>query len=131
VRRFVAAETTARTLVLGGGAGIGKTTLWEAGIEIARGRGTRVLVVRPSGAETSLAFAALIDLCDSVEAIALAELPAPQRSALEVALLRAQPTEAAPEPHAIAVGLRTLLRSLAADGPLLVAIDDVQWLDTP
>ena len=77
----MAAESPVRALVLGGGAGIGKTTLWEAGIEMARGRGTRVLVVRPSGAETSLSFAALIDLCDRIEESALAELPAPQRTA--------------------------------------------------
>ena len=59
----------------------------------------------------------------------LAGLPAPQRHALEVALLRTLPTGSPPEPRAIAMGLLALLRSLAADGPLLVAMDDLQWLD--
>jgi DNA-binding NarL/FixJ family response regulator/tetratricopeptide (TPR) repeat protein len=121
----------APALVLSGGAGIGKTTLWEAGIELARERGDRVLAVRPSGAETGLAFAALIDLCDDVESGELAALPPPQRAALEVALLRADPAGVASEPHAIALALRGLLRTLATDTPLLVAIDDVPWLDEP
>ena len=76
-------ELSAPALVLSGGAGIGKTTLWEAGLEFARARGERVLAVRPSGAETGLAFAALIDLCDGVEAGELGDLPPPQRAALE------------------------------------------------
>ena len=129
--RECVASTAAGALVLSGGPGIGKTTLWEASIAIARKRGTRVLVARPSGAEASLSFAALIDLCDGVDASALAELPAPQRSALEVALLRAEPTGVAAEPHAIALGVRSLLRALAADAPVLIAIDDIQWLDAP
>jgi DNA-binding CsgD family transcriptional regulator len=118
-----------RALVLTGGPGIGKTTLWEGGIDAAREGGLRVLSARPSDAEAQLSFAALIDLCDGVDS--LDALPAPQRAALEVALLRAEPAGAPPEPHAIALGLLNTLRALAADGPLLVAIDDVQWLDAP
>ena len=72
-------------LVLSGEPGIGKTTLWEAGIAAARERGVRVLVARPSGAETELSFAGLIDLCDGLE---VDMLPEPQRDALEAALLR-------------------------------------------
>ena len=78
-------------IVIEGDAGIGKTTLWEAGITIARGRGLRVLVARPSGAEAELSFAALIDLFDGIDLGALDGLPAPQRLALEVALLRTEP----------------------------------------
>src|SRR4051812_47586588 len=78
----------AGALVLEGEPGIGKTTLWEAGIEDARSRGVRVLVARPNGAEAQLSFAALIDLCDGLDAGAA---PAPQREALEVALLRRSP----------------------------------------
>jgi DNA-binding CsgD family transcriptional regulator len=109
--------------VLRGEAGIGKTTLWEAGIALAEERGLRVLVVRPCETEAKLSFAGLIDLCERVE---LESLPAPQREALEVALLRRAPTGAPPEPHAIGLALRS---ALAAAAPVLVAIDDVQWLD--
>ena len=90
--------------MLVGEPGIGKTTLWEAGIAAAREQGLRVLAARPSGAEARLSFAALIDLLDGVARRAgrTAGAAAP---ALEVALLRAEPTGVArPRPHAIAVG---------------------------
>ena len=51
LRRFLDRDAARRSFVLAGDPGIGKTTLWEAGITIARGRGLRVLVARPSGAE--------------------------------------------------------------------------------
>jgi DNA-binding NarL/FixJ family response regulator len=118
-----------RTVVLTGVPGIGKTTLWEAGVDAARRRGYRVLLARPSDAEAGLAFATLIDLFDGVETGELSEVPAPQVQALEVALLRAVPTTTPPEEHAIAVGVLNALRALAAREPILVAVDDVQWLD--
>ena len=121
---FLETAAPVRALVLTGAPGIGKTTLWEAGIEVARERGLRVLSARPSGAEARLSFAALIDLFDAVETRAMAGLPAPQRVALEVALLRAEPTGAPPQQHAIDLGLLNGLRTLAAGGPVLVAIDD-------
>ena len=61
-----------------------------------------MLVARPSDAEAQLSFAALIDLCDG--AGRSTALPAPQRAALEVALLRREPAGAPPEPHAIGLG---------------------------
>jgi len=128
---FLGGDVGGRSLVLAGEPGIGKTTLWEAGVSIARERGLRVLVARPSGAEAELSFAALIDLCDGIDLEVLAGLPAPQRLALEVALLRAEPAGAPAEPHAIALGFLNGLRALAAIQPVLIAIDDVQWLDPP
>ncbi|HET7049349.1 MAG TPA: AAA family ATPase [Solirubrobacteraceae bacterium] len=131
LRRHFEAGASGRALMITGGAGIGKTTLWEAGIDRARELGYRVLVARPSSAEARLSFAALIDLFETVDAETLATVAAPQRSALEVALLRAQPTGIAPEPHAISLGLLNGLRMLATGGPVLIAVDDVQWLDPP
>lgn len=128
---FLDGVASGRSLVLSGGPGIGKTTLWEAAILDAATRGRRVLSASASSAEAQLSFAALIDLCDDVDARALAALPPPQRSALEVALLRAKPDTAPPEPHAIALGFLNLLRALAREGPLVVAVDDIQWLDSP
>jgi DNA-binding CsgD family transcriptional regulator len=128
---FIETLSPGQSLVLTGGPGIGKTTLWEAGIDEAAVRGLRVVSARANSAEAQLSFAALIDLCDGVETASLESLTLPQRSALEVALLRAQPGPEPPELHAIALGFLNVLRALSADGPLLVAIDDIQWLDVP
>ena len=127
--QFLASDRAPRALVLTGAPGIGKTTLWDAGVELGRERGLRVLAARASGADTQLSFAALIDLLDGVGDEELSTLPPPQRRALEVALLRAEPTGAPPEAHAIALALLNVLRALAAKQPLLLAVDDVQWLD--
>jgi DNA-binding CsgD family transcriptional regulator len=120
-----------RGFVATGGPGIGKTTLWEAGVDAARRRGLRVLSARTSGAETQLSFAALVDLLDGVELNGLAGLPAPQQRALEVSLLRAEPSDRPAESHAVAAGFLNAMRILAAQKPVLIAIDDVQWLDAP
>jgi hypothetical protein len=86
VREPAAAEPGARAVVLVGEPGIGKTTLWEAGVAAARSRGVRVLAARPGESEARLPFAGLIDLCDGIGPAEIAELPAPQRRALEGAL---------------------------------------------
>ncbi len=131
LEEFAAAAGGGGALVLKGGPGVGKTALWEAGREAALARGMRVLSARPDSTEAGMSFAGLSDLLDGVEAEALAGLPGPQRRALEVALLRADPAGDAAVPRAIAFGLLNLLRLLAASQPLLVAVDDVQWLDRP
>jgi AAA ATPase domain len=118
-------------LVLVGGPGIGKSTLWNAGVAAAPERGSRVLSACASGAEARLAFAGLIDLFEDVGDETLATLPGPQQRALRVALLRIEPEGAAPEAGAIALGALNALRTLAALDRLLIAIDDVQWLDAP
>ncbi len=126
---FLRRDDASRALVLVGGAGIGKTTLWETGVALAKAQGLRVLSARPTDAEAQFSFGALVDLLDEVDTNTLKELPAPQRHALDVALLRAESTGEPPEPQTIAVGLLNALRALAARGPVLVAVDDVQWLD--
>ncbi|MDA0172621.1 LuxR family transcriptional regulator [Solirubrobacter taibaiensis] len=123
VRFFLQQRFEPTALVLRGEPGIGKTTLWEAAVALAREDDLRVLVARPSESESEHAFAGLIDLCEGLD---LSGLPAPQRAALEVALLRRD--GASPEPHAVGLALRG---ALATAAPVLVAIDDVQWLDTP
>ena len=53
-------------LVLEGEPGIGKSTLWLAGVENARARGIRVLSTRPAEAERGLAHVGLGDLLEEV-----------------------------------------------------------------
>jgi len=126
---FVDPAGTTRGFFLTGEPGAGKTTLWEAAIETARRRDLRVLSARASGADTQLAFTALIDLFDDVTEEDFAALPSPQRRALEVALLRAEPTDDSLPDAAVALGFTNVLRALGEREPLLLAVDDVQWLD--
>jgi DNA-binding CsgD family transcriptional regulator len=114
-------------LMLEGTAGIGKTTLWHAGVSYARARGHRVLSCRAAESEARLSYAALGDLLD----FELPDLPAPQQRALDAALLREEIQGAPPDQRAVSVATLGVLRALAASDPVIVAIDDVQWLDAP
>ncbi len=130
VHDVVVAGARGGALVLIGGAGIGKTTLWEDVVVAARARGVPVLAARSSGSEARLPFAGLIDLCESIGPDDLAELPAPRRAALEAALLRAEPGGPV-ESTVIALAFLDVVRSMAACVPVVIAIDDLQWLDQP
>ena len=121
----------AHVMIIEGEAGMGMTTLWLGAIERATERGWRVLSARPSDAEATFAYAGIGDLLEAAEEDALAPLSAPQRRALRVALLREEPQGGAPDPRAVAVAFLNALRGLARAGPVLVAVDDVQWLDSP
>jgi DNA-binding CsgD family transcriptional regulator len=59
----------------------------------------------------------------------LPSLPAPRRSALEVALLLSEAGDRPPDARAVGVAVLSGLRELAKSGPVLLAVDDVQWLD--
>jgi DNA-binding CsgD family transcriptional regulator len=111
--------------------GIGKTILWRAGLELAPAYGYRILQATAATAETRLSFAAVADLLEPVLADTLPELPAPQRRALEVALLLADSEGQPPDDRAVSLAFLGALRTLAEAAPLVVAVDDVQWLDGP
>jgi hypothetical protein len=116
-------------LVLSGDAGIGKTILWQEGVEQARERFAHVLTCRGVEAEAALSFAGLSELLSGALGDAIDSLLPPRRRALEVALLLAEPGDAPPDPLAIGLAVHDVLHTLAQQGPLLVAVDDVQWLD--
>jgi DNA-binding CsgD family transcriptional regulator len=126
---FLEAEPPA-ALVLEGEAGIGKTRVWEESVRMATALGSRVLGMRASGSEVQLSFAGLGDLFDGVVEEALPGLPGPQRRALEAALLLEEAQEAPPDARAVASGCLGVLRLLSATGPLVLAVDDMQWLDS-
>lgn len=123
------ASHTPSALLIEGEAGIGKTTLWQATLERAQGRGFRVLSARNTGAESVLAYATLAELLAEVDADEFGDLPAAQRSAVE-RIRRADRAEgAATDRRAVAAAFLSVIEGLAARRPLLLAVDDVQWVD--
>ena len=118
-------------LIIHGDMGIGKSALLRAALLIAAVAGVRVLLADPETPELALPFAGLIDLVDPVLDAAAELLPEPQLRALQIAVLRQAPGPAPVESLAVAVGLLGLVRSLARRSPVLIAIDDAQWLDPP
>lgn len=117
-------------LVLDGPAGMGKTTLWDEALRRAQERGFRVLATRAAQAEVRLTYVALTDLLRDLTPAAVAALPAPQRRALAVALLQSEPKGGPLAQRAVAAGFLRVLEQLAERSPVLVAVDDAQWLDS-
>jgi DNA-binding CsgD family transcriptional regulator len=118
-------------LLVEGDPGIGKTTLWRAGVEEAAQRGLRPLAASPAEVEARLSFALLGDLLEAVVEDILARLPEPQRRALGVALLLDERVGPPPDQRAVSVAFLNALRALAAEAPLVLAVDDLQWADSP
>jgi DNA-binding CsgD family transcriptional regulator len=116
-----------RVLLVLGDAGLGKTVLLaEAGRE-ARSAGMRVLAAAGRESEQDLAFAGLHQLLRPVTD-RVAGLPARQADALRGAFgISAEPVP--PDALLTGIAVLTLLSGLSDDGPLLVLMDDAQWLD--
>ena len=138
IGREAAVHATARLLdltagrppvhVIEGEAGMGKTAVWLRAVAAAEERGHRVLQARPAESEAGLAYAGITDLVGTVFDEERAALPPPQSRALGAALLRAEDDQPV-ELRAVATAFTTVLGQLAARTPVLVAVDDVQWLD--
>jgi predicted ATPase len=131
IRAFLDGAGGARALVIAGGPGIGKTALWSEGLEEARRGGLRATTTRPSEAEAALPFAALIDLLSDLADEVLPALPAPQARALESVLLRAEPDRSAAMHLLVSVAVQRALEEAARRAPVILGIDDLQWLDEP
>jgi DNA-binding CsgD family transcriptional regulator len=115
-------------LIVEGEAGIGKTTIWRAALVSASQRDFRVLTARPAESEATFSYAGLADLVGEAFERVRDELSVPQRHALEVALLQEE-TDGQADARTTAMGFLSTLDALAVDGPVVVAVDDVQWLD--
>jgi DNA-binding CsgD family transcriptional regulator len=116
-------------LVIEGEPGIGKSTIWLSAMERAVDSGFRVFSARVGQAEWALAFAAVADLLRDVDAGVLAGLPDVQRVAVDRILLRASSEDHATDQHVAAAAFAAVFDRLSADSPVLIAIDDAQWLD--
>ncbi|MCW2982560.1 MAG: helix-turn-helix transcriptional regulator [Conexibacter sp.] len=113
-------------LVLTGEAGVGKTALLEHAIMSADD--LRVIRVVGVESEMELAFAALHQLSGPLLDL-LPRLPDAQREALQVAVGIRPGPGAAPDRFLVGLAVLTLLSEVADQQPLLVVVDDTQWLD--
>lgn len=130
LRALVASDAPAgfAALVLEGEPGIGKTTLWFEGVRLAEESGANVLFARPTAPESRLSYSVLGDLVRAIGAARLHALAGSAHEALrDAALLTAR--ESLPDERLVSRGLADVLEALASEGLLVVAIDDVQWLD--
>ncbi len=84
---------------------------------------------RPREPDTALAFSGLGDLFADLAGEVDGDLPGPQRRALAGALLLEDQIDAPVEPQALSRAILTLLQRAGTRGPLVIAIDDEQWLD--
>jgi hypothetical protein len=117
-----------RALLLEGDAGIGKTTVWLDAVRSAEQRGYRVLHARPAESESRLSYAALADVVGPVFDEVRSVLPDPQEGALATVMLR-EATDGPADARTIATALVSALAELADQSPVLLALDDAQWLD--
>ena len=115
-----------QAVVVEGEAGIGKSTLVAAVVRLAGGQGFRELRCTGVHSETTSGFAGLHELFHPV-LDRLSTLPQRQRQALEVALGQAD----GPAPSRLMTGLAVLglFEELSAEQPLVVVVEDAQWLD--
>ena len=120
------APSRGNAIVLLGDPGVGKTSLLRAAAAHARDAGFTVLEAAGVEPEELLPYAGLHQLLRPVLS-ATGALPAPLRRALLTAF--GEDDGAPPEPFFIALAALNVLAEISSQRPVLVAVDDVQWLD--
>jgi DNA-binding CsgD family transcriptional regulator len=125
---LTAVDTFPVGVIVEGAAGIGKTTLWAEAVQWAAAAGFHVLSAQGSPAEARSTFAAAADLLADVDADVLAALPPLQQVALDRILLRGNGGPATDE-RVVGTAFLSVIEQLAGEAPVLLAIDDLQWLD--
>ncbi|WP_308204728.1 helix-turn-helix transcriptional regulator [Mycolicibacterium flavescens] len=116
-------------LLLEGEAGIGKTTLWLAALQHARDSGFTVMSARAWEAESKLAYGTVADLLTDIDTDALASLPQVQRVAVNRVLMRDDAGGPETDQHVVAAAMLSVIETMAVDNPVVIAVDDLQWLD--
>lgn len=120
--------THGQALMLRGEPGVGKSRLLCAAASAARERGMTVLSTTGVQSEAHLPFAGLHQLLRPVRGRAV-QLPSVQRAALDAAFGLTR--EVAPEHFRIAMAALDLISEVASDAPVLLVVEDAQWLDRP
>lgn len=113
-------------LLVRGEPGIGKSALLGVAAERARAAGMRVLETSGIESETDLPFAAIHQLLQPILG-GVDELPGPQRRALSAAF--GMSDDEAPGLFFVALATLNLVADRAADAPVLLVVDDAQWMD--
>jgi DNA-binding CsgD family transcriptional regulator len=132
VEDFLASVSTEPSaLVIEGEAGIGKTTMWLAALERARELGFAVLSTHAASTGSASGHSSLADLLDAVDDAAFENLPPPQRLAIDRVLLRVSVNGPGTDQRAVAAGFLSVVERLAESSPVLLAIDDMHWIDLP
>ena len=116
-------------VVIEGEAGIGKTTLWLETVRRAEERGMRALRARPAESEQKLSYVALADLVVEAFDEVRPALPEVQQRALAAALVRDETVDGT-SARTTATALVSVLAACAAKSTVLLAVDDIQWLDS-
>ncbi|MCJ1712906.1 LuxR family transcriptional regulator [Curtobacterium sp. VKM Ac-2922] len=114
--------------VIDGEAGIGKSSLVADVLEYADSRGLRTLTTTGTLAESAEPYAALHMLLYPLRG-GIANLPSPQRRALDVAFGVAVGVQ--PSPLLAGLAALTLLSDAAVERPVLVVAEDLHWMDAP
>ena len=133
VNRFLEqlAEKGSRCLLMVGEVGIGKTTVLNWTRKQADQKGFLVLSASPVESEVPFDFVALADLLGGMPRTIFDKLPVPQRRAVGVAVFRDEMPQEPIDARTLATAILGTLRHLAGTGPVLLAIDDLPWLDPP
>jgi hypothetical protein len=113
-------------LIVRGEAGIGKSALLDRARERAGSLGARTLTTVAVESEAELAFAGLHQLLRPITR-RMDLLPIPQREVLDAAFGLAATLE--PDPYRVALAAYELVCEAAGASPLLLVLDDAQWLD--
>ncbi|MBL1097713.1 ATP-binding protein [Streptomyces coffeae] len=119
-------------LLIQGAPGIGKSSLLAHAVTQAQNSGFMVLKASGVQAETHLPFAGLHQLTRTM-VDRVSHLPPIQADALRGAFGMAEPSPSASAPQFFMIALATLslLVEATADTPVLLIVDDAQWLDVP
>ncbi|WPB88805.1 AAA family ATPase [Streptomyces malaysiensis] len=134
-----AAEGSSSVLLLTGPLGVGRTALLHQLPTLAEGEGIRVLRANAAPMEQDFAFGVVRQLFDSLLTGAPEEARGRRLEADDdvcrtvfcddAPLLDENGTPTIPEQALY--GLRSMLATVSAESPMLILVDDLQWVDTP
>ncbi len=128
IRRALAdVSTQSRVLMIEAPAGTGKSAVLRTAVDAAGGEVTTI-VSRPTLAERDLPYAAIGDLFATIHDFS--SVDASSRRTLERVLLRADDViHEGIDARVVGMACSAVWTALAVERPLMIVVDDIQWLD--